>query len=225
MNSYGESDHYSGKQGQAYFAWQNALAHLGAKLNARKFEKYVKRDDSVLDFGCGGGWLLKELQCGSRIGVEVNIEAHASCLNNGVEVHSSTSTVRTCPLDVIISHHCLEHVPYPIEALKSLKRLLKPDGRLVVVVPIDDWRLQKKWNSADINHHLHTWTPLLFANTLHEAGFTVQEIRILTHAWFPGWEKIYPKVPRLVFDTLCYLFGVLRMRRQVIAIAAPRLGQ
>jgi SAM-dependent methyltransferase len=219
MTSYGHSSKYSGEEGSKYFAWQNSFASIGAELNSAKFRSYVNSGDEVLDFGCGGGWLLKALNCSRRVGVEPNLAAHECCRSNGIEVHSSVDTVGLSVFDAIISHHCLEHVPYPIEALRALRETLKKNGKLILVVPIDDWRMQRAYSAPDINHHLHTWTPLLLANTIREAGYSVVDIRVLTNAWFPGWNRVYRRIPNWIFEIMCQVWSVLRRRRQILAVA------
>jgi len=59
-------DHYDGD----YFSWQNRDADLGAELNRAKFSPFLGPDHrSILDFGCGGGWLLKTLEADAKIGI------------------------------------------------------------------------------------------------------------------------------------------------------------
>jgi len=218
---YGKSSHYEGKQGVEYYEYQNRAAVIRAKLNARKFTKYIKKSDTVLDFGCGGGWLLAELVCAKKIGVELNKAAHEDCRGNGIEVVSSTEEIPSVKFDVIISHHCIEHVPYPIAALACLKDLLKEDGIFILYLPLDDWRVQKDY-SIDIDHHLHTWTSRCLANTLRESGFIPSEIRVVTHSWFKGWSLWYSILHPAIFDFMCYLWSVVMKRRQLMAVSKPR---
>lgn len=219
---YGKSGHYEGSKGEKYFSHQNQVAADGASLTARKFRPFIPKGASVLDFGCGGGWLLRELDCSNKTGVELNEAAHAACVSNSVRVHKSLDEVDNGPFDIIISHHCLEHVPYPIQALRGLHSKLKDDGRLILVLPIDDWRVQRDFTGSDIDHHLHTWTPRLIANTLAEAGFAMEKVDVITHAWFPGTAKAAKILPQPVLDFLCFLMGAGKKRRQLRAIATKR---
>ncbi len=216
----GESDHYQGEKGREYFAYQNQHAVVGAKLERMKFENYISPTDRVLDFGCGGGWILSELNCAERIGVELNSEAHECCLANGLKVYHDLESVEERDIDVVISNHCLEHVPYPIEALKGIHRLLKTSGKMILVVPIDDWRVQEDHTGKDIDHHLHTWTPRLLANTLVEAGFSIKSIDVLTHAWFPRWFEKFGKMSQALFDLRCRYWSWKCKRRQLVAIVS-----
>jgi predicted SAM-dependent methyltransferase len=86
--------------------------------------------------------------------------------------------------DVVLSHQALEHVPFLIAALTERHRILTPFGLLIIWVPIDNRRSQKRYDPTDINHHFNAWTPQLMENKLSEANFLGSEssIRIVSHA-------------------------------------------
>ena len=217
---YGESEHYKGAAGDLYFQWQSKNGDINGKLNAHKFRNYVRPQDCVLDFGSGGGDTLANLVCRRRIAIDANPIALQAAKVRGLECYAALEMVSDSTVDVLISNHALEHVPRPIDALSEMRQKLKPNGTLVLVVPIDDWRTQRSFDPADINHHLYTWTPLLLGNILFEAGFDVSktDVRILTHGWFPGYSKIFSHVPWFLFNSLCILFAILARRRQLIAV-------
>lgn len=218
--AYGTSERYLEVQGQDYFAYQKTIAESRGALLAVKFERFIKTNDCVLDFGCGGGYLLKALNCAQKIGVEINPAARAQAVRNGVECHPALDEVTDGIADAVISNHALEHVPFPIEALRQIKIKLKTGGLFVLCVPADDWRTQKRYDPNDLNHHLHTWTPLLLGHTLSEAGFVVHpdEISILTDAWAPRVDTLWKVLPRPVFEFVCSAFAVATKRRQLIAV-------
>ena len=58
---------------QTYYQWYRKIGNFGGIINKRKFEKYIDRSDTVLDFGCGGGFLLGNLNCAVKHGVEINL--------------------------------------------------------------------------------------------------------------------------------------------------------
>ncbi len=218
------SDHYKGEVGSRYFDWQNKNGEISGRIEARKFKAYVKPTDAVLDFGCGGGHILRNLDCARRVGIEINPSARIAAAELGIECYDVIAGVEDNSFDVIISNHALEHVHFPISVLWALRNKLVPSGVLVLCVPMDDWRTQRAYDRKDINHHLHTWTPQLLGNSLLEAGFNPDQfsIRVLTHACYHRALRMYGKLPAFLFDMLCEMFAVVTRRRQLLAVARKR---
>ena len=44
-----------------YFNWYKNIGEFGAIMNHEKFQQHISYNDSVLDFGCGGGYLLEKI--------------------------------------------------------------------------------------------------------------------------------------------------------------------
>jgi SAM-dependent methyltransferase len=210
--------HYQGQAGDEYFAWQQRIGALGAQLDRWKFEPHLKQSDTVVDFGCGAGELLAGLRVARRIGVEPNAPARELARANGLEMYESAAGLPDECADVVISNHALEHATQPFEELRDMVRALRPGGRLVLWLPLDDWRTQRNFKAPDIYHHLYTWTPLLLSNLLAEAGLECGTIRVVNHAW-PKGTKYLHKLPRPLFDGISRAFAVLMRRRQLAAVA------
>jgi hypothetical protein len=58
-----------------YFSWQKNIGTFGGWANLTKFADYIKHTDNVLEFGAGGGYLLANVVCAAKIGVEINPSA------------------------------------------------------------------------------------------------------------------------------------------------------
>lgn len=216
---YGASSHYLAERGDDYFAMQDPGAIAGW-VEAFKFQRFLKPDDRVLDFGAGTGTLLSVLTAGEKLAVDVNPASRQHVTEQlGIASFADLGAVPECRVDAVVSNHCLEHVPYPIQALQEIRRVLVPGGQLLLVVPIDDWRTQLRYDSSDRNHHLQTWTPLSLGHTLAEAGFEVDQIGIVTHALPPHYAWWYRVLPFPVFQFVCRCWSVLRRRRQIFARA------
>lgn len=220
---YGVADHYLGKKGQEYFAWQSAGGDFGGRINRHKFDRLIRPTDVVLDFGCGGGFLLNNLNCARRIGVEINPVARDFAIQHGVECYSTVSQIPDSCADVVVTDHALEHVPYPIGVLKELRSKIRAGGILAVCVPHNNYWEDRKYNPKDINHHLHSWTVQTFGNSLAEAGYNVLEIKNRVHAWPGCWTvACYGRLPLWMFDLICKTYGYLRgYGLQVFAVARP----
>ena len=214
--TYGTSTHYSGDSGDQYFEWQDAYGEVNGEITARTFRSFVQPNDVILDFGCGGGHLLNSLRVKKKVGVEINPVALFSASKFCDEAYPTIEEVASNSIDKVISNHALEHVPYPINALREIHRVLKPGGILILCVPIDDWRNQQTYDTQDINHHLNTWTPQLIGNTLTESGFSSSsiKIKILTHAWIKNYSR-YFKFQR-VFNLACWFYAIRKKRRQLL---------
>ena len=209
------SPQYIGVAGAAYAAWQlHATEALSAEV-ARRFRPFVSPADVCVDFGCGGGGALAGLDVGRRIGVEPNEMPRRVAASRGIEVVSSLGEIGAASVDVVISNHALEHCREPFRELVDMKRVLRPRGRVVLILPLEDWRRSRRFHPNDINHHLFGWTPLLIGNLVTEAGFHVQEISILRHAYPPGAGVLWRFLPECGFDVICVGWSMATLMRQI----------
>lgn len=120
-----------------------------AKTGARDYE--VSRDAErraaaympfvcgreIVDFGCGDGAFLRAVRdrVASGCGIELQ-QDYVSALNSeGIACHTSLEPLGDNSLDTAVSFHVLEHLPEPLEALRELRRVLKPGGTAVLEVP------------------------------------------------------------------------------------------
>lgn len=179
---------------EAYWAFQKEIGRIGGLLNKFKFSDHVKPEHIVLDFGCGGGYLLANFAAARRIGVELNPHARAQAAAQGIEVYSSLSDLSSNSVDRIISNHALEHVENPLAILKELQRVLKPKGVAVLVLPCEQpSEAGYYWKPNDINNHLFTWCPMTFGNLCTAAGFKVLDSKDFQHQWIPNYKEEYTK--------------------------------
>lgn len=74
--------------------------------------------------------------------------------------------------DYILALHIFEHLLDPVNVLKEWKRVLKPDGKAIIVCPN---HLQMDTMMVDYTH-LHAFTPESMTNLLHSAGWEILEM-------------------------------------------------
>jgi FkbM family methyltransferase len=212
------SSNYAGDQGREYFAWQNEVGEVGSELNLWKFVDYVTSHDHVIDFGCGNGALLDRIQAASKVGVEVNPAARNAALARGLRVVRTVDELAPDSADVVISNHALEHTLNPLRELSALRRVLRPGGSIVLWLPLDDWRGQRR-HKPDRNRHLFAWTPLSIGNLLEEAGFEGIETRVVTRAWLMFYRRFARSLPQPLYAVMTTLTAVITRRRQILAKA------
>ena len=108
---------------QDYFDWQKNVGAFGGIANSFKFTNSYKPTDTVLDFGCGGGFLLANLDCQRKIGIEPNNSAVDSIKKSGAEHYFDSSkcmqSIGAESVDTIVSNHALEHTLSPLEELQD----------------------------------------------------------------------------------------------------------
>lgn len=176
-----ENQWYRGDDGRTYLARRGAAiqSHV-QRLRASMFEGISRDCDSVLDFGSGTGEILSYLPAAERIGIEIGEEVAELARLRGIIVRKDLCEVESKSVDVVISFHALEHVHNPLEILISLRRVLRPNGRLRIVVPCElpFRRMHRSWKPNN-DRHFFTWTPLLIGNLAMRAGFENIETRLV----------------------------------------------
>jgi SAM-dependent methyltransferase len=201
------SDHYNSTEVN-YFAWQSNIGEFGGWANVTKFTPFIRPDFSVLDFGCGGGYLLEHLQCKQRRGIEVSSRAREETRRRNIDVVGSVEEIPDGWADIIISNSALEHCLHPLKELQALLPKLRVGGRAIFVVPCEP--VYYRWKPGDINHHLYSWSPMALGNLFSEAGFDVEECKAYVHVWPPRLSRQLAKLGgRTIFDIACRAYGLL----------------
>ncbi|MDD5149913.1 MAG: class I SAM-dependent methyltransferase [Flavobacterium sp.] len=138
----------------------------------------------ILDIGAGTGEFLSVAKKDGwqTIGVEPSEKAKGIAKSKGVSFVEQTSELENQSFDVISMWHVLEHVPDLDKQIKELKRLLKPNGTLIIAVPnfksFDAEHYGKFWAAFDVP--IHFWH---FSKTAIKMLFEKEEMRL---------EKILP---------------------------------
>lgn len=101
--------------------------------------------DRLLEVGYGSGVFLPELARRTQElhGIDIHPypdEVAQRLAEFGIAAHLKSGSAESMPypdhyFDVAVSVSCLEFVPDPVAAAQELRRVLKPEGRLVLVTP------------------------------------------------------------------------------------------
>lgn len=132
----------------------------------------------LLDIGCGNGGFLRALaDCqlpGWQLqGLEPSQGAVVRCRELGFDVVAQSLETADFPphsFDVISMVSVLEHLPDPLAALHGCRRILKPDGLLLIEVP-DNLQPELSLTSHFNVEHIVHFTPYTLQEMLLQAGF------------------------------------------------------
>ena len=138
----------------------------------------------LLDIGAGtGDFLLTAKQNGwNTIGVEPSEKAKGIAIGKGIKFSNSTNELESNSFDVITMWHVLEHVPNLDLQIKELKRLIKPNGTIIIAVP--------NFKSYDAKYYGKFWAA--FDVPIHFWHFSKTAIKLLFEKENVKLEKVLP---------------------------------
>ncbi len=139
---------------------------------------------NLLDIGAGtGDFLLTAKQNGwNTIGVEPSEKAKGIAIGKGIKFSNSTNELESNSFDVITMWHVLEHVPNLDLQIKELKRLIKPNGTIIIAVP--------NFKSYDAKYYGKFWAA--FDVPIHFWHFSKTAIKLLFEKENVKLEKVLP---------------------------------
>ncbi len=116
------------------------------KLILRTLSKYIKKNKKILDIGCGAGTIA--LYCGSKgnnvLGIDISAEAIRAAKKSAsfLELNNVKFETRNFPVeypkakyDLIICTEVIEHLEDDKKALKTIYKLLSPNGIAIISTP------------------------------------------------------------------------------------------
>ncbi len=115
---------------------------------------------NLLDIGAGTGDFLNVAKQNGwhTIGLEPNEKAKNSAINKGISFAENSKDLENNSFDIITMWHVLEHVPDLEFQILELKRLLKPNGVILIAVPnfnsFDAKYYGAHWAAYDVPRHL-----------------------------------------------------------------------
>ena len=118
------------------------------KIIKKFLDKNFKKKSKILDFGCGYGWLLKNLnkKKWEKNAIEINHDAFKFVRNFGINCCKSIDEFKKNSFDVVTLIHVIEHLKKPELTLKKIISKIKKKGHLIVETPDFDSAMARKYN-------------------------------------------------------------------------------
>ena len=179
--------------------FERAMNKLDADKD-RMVSRYVTLRDGceVLDVGCAVGTFLQRLHTryGARVsGVDFKPLGFAPSMRH-VEFHCGLFyevPLAADRFDLVTMWHFLEHDYDPVRSLDTARRVLKPDGRLVIEVPRLDSRtftwFGGRWPGLQAPQHTVLFDRDSLLRAVRKAGFEV--VDYLPYGAFPAYFYLF----------------------------------
>jgi len=150
----------------------NYLYHLARRYMLKRKANFVEKvcgskEGSLLDFGCGTGYFLYTMhkRGWKSIGVEKSSKGREFAIREfGLQVNDTSflSSIADESCEVVTLWHVLEHIEDLEGLLTQLKRVLKPNGTLILALPnsasYDANHYREYWAAYDVPRHLWHFT-------------------------------------------------------------------
>ena len=170
------------------------IYHL-VKRNAIKgkvslLNKEQKSKGKLLDIGCGTGDFLVEAKNHgwSVLGFEPNEDAKQLAKNKGVLFTEDIFTLPENTFDVVTMWHVLEHVPNLTEYITNLKRIVKPNGTIIIAVPnyksYDAKYYNRFWAAYDVPRHLWHFSKTSIKRLFSDVDMELKKVKPM---WFDSF--------------------------------------
>jgi SAM-dependent methyltransferase len=152
----------------------------------------------VLDAGCGAGTFLARVRrrYGAAVtGIDFKDLSHLPSFA-GIDFRCGLFYEQDLPdehFDLVTMWHFLEHDYDPFRSLATARRVLKPDGRLVIEVPrldsVTHWLYRERWPGLQAPQHTVLYTREMLLKCLQRAGLEVVEY--LPYGAFPPYFYLF----------------------------------
>jgi SAM-dependent methyltransferase len=170
----------------------------------RRFAPPRSPESTLLDIGCGYGYLLARFRgryrlCGIDLSVQAAQRALGSlpdCLVLQADVQRSLPFKR--PFDVVLAVNVIEHLPDPAAGIRSIREALAPGGLCVIHLPTINGpvsRLIYRFAYAADPTHVYRPSGAEVRHLFEATGFETVEDSFAPHTpWLlstAGWHPAY----------------------------------
>jgi SAM-dependent methyltransferase len=166
-------------------------------------EANLKKNDFILEVGCGRGELLFKLRDAgftNLLGIDPYIEKDTVYNENFKILKKELQEISDLFFDWVMFHHSFEHLKDPVKTFEMLKKVVKKNGNVLIRIPVIDshaWEIYKtNWVQLDPPRHFFLHTVKSIQYLADKFGFKVQKIIYDSSAFqFIGSEQYKKGIP------------------------------
>lgn len=157
----------------------------------KKFATFLKGD--ILEVGCGiGNFTYSLINYGNVYAIDISkeyVDKTKSLVNGKAsvglgDIESGKYFFVKKEFDCIVCLNVLEHIKVDEAALKNIYDLLKPGGKLVLLVPVHSFLYSK---IDKLLGHFKRYNKQEIKTMLNQVGFKILKIRLLNLLGAVGW--------------------------------------
>jgi len=161
------------------------VKNIALKRKLKLINSVNATSKSLLDVGCGTGDFLQIAQKNGWLtaGIEPNTNARQIAnqkTNNQVFNSDELFELKPNSFDVITLWHVLEHLPELQSQMVMFRKLLKPNGRLIIAVPnyksYDASFYKEFWAAFDVPRHLWHFSKISISRLVSNENMEVEKI-------------------------------------------------
>lgn len=161
---------------------------------AARYKQVVKlipiKAKRILDIGCGDGVLLSLIKRGRLYGVDLD-QKSLDYAATRVKAQLEKAPAEKLPFknnyfDTVVATEIIEHLSHPKQMLTETRRVLKPDGRLIITTPVKQ--------------------PVGLTDKLHHQEFSPDELKTFVGQYFRQ-VKIITSHPQWLKKLYCLSLG------------------
>jgi SAM-dependent methyltransferase len=175
---------------QNYFSQEQTLRATFRQF-MRNLQKRGLTGGSLLEIGCGYGFLLEEAEqfFSVRVGTELSHRAVECARSRGEHIYEGG--MEQIPLDrkfdCIIAIHVIEHIYQPLIFLKQIAKQLNHGGKIIIATPDmgSIWRrlMRHRWPSFKVPEHILYFDKTTLKILMKRAGLMGVDILPYPHAF------------------------------------------
>lgn len=157
-------------------------------------QKFIAPSDTVVDMGAGTCEFINNIACGKKYAVDINPDTKKFAAEDVMVIRPKTESsieLESATVDVVFASNFFEHLSsrqHVVDVLAEIRRVLVPNGRIIIVQPNVKYLYMQYWDYFD---HQIALSEESMREAIVTSGFAIE---ILKPRFLPyTFRSRYPK--------------------------------